>query len=476
MNKISLFCFFFLVSTWMYAQEKFSLELYGGPSQAFLPFAVYPTNFKISPSNPISWHVGLNYITNLSPSWQLSAQVEFFKRQLGTFAYSAPIDSIRITGYSTDGIPLIALGVRKNWSKLRHSLFLQPSMSMMKSPAFLDIYEDKSRTFLGYPLGLMSISNLGLGIRVEGGIKKFLAGGNYLTFGLRYQQGLVLMDQMNAPVFYGDRLEHVLVAKSRGTYLGAFLGLGVVGQNLKKTKSRSLSIIMDDKNLENAKLADENGMFAFLSGGLRLRENLLDNSYIYSNLSGQFQVGIGYYFEDFSIETGFGNFSYNNNHQFDYDGYQAVFMSFEHFSASAIPFTFKYHLSLDNLKNWKIGPSFSGFFILANSGSLPNYYGNGVAQTEIEGQIYEAKTSFRALPSRKNGLVYNSGLFVERRFLNSSFLSLKISRNFGSPVLSRIESRYQINGEEIIQIHDGGLNGFLLDISYRLPLNLTKGH
>ena len=65
-----------------------------------------------------------------------------------------------------------------------------------------------------------------------------------------------------------------------------------------------------------------------------------------------------------------------------------------------------------------------------------------------------------------------AGLFTERRFLNSSFLSLQFSRNFGSPVLSRLVVDYQIEGQNINQIHEGGLNGYSLELSLRFPIKV----
>ncbi|HAH35868.1 MAG TPA: hypothetical protein DEQ87_02245 [Algoriphagus sp.] len=473
--KKTLFIFGFLFLNFLtFAQEKTAFEIYTGPSKAILPFEVIPTNFNISTSNPLSYHLGLSFITEIAPTWQLSTQVEFFKRHLGTFAFSSQADTIRITGYSTDVIPLIALGIRKNWLGFSHSYYFQPSLSLMKSPAFLDVYEpEPGDEFNGIPLGLVSASNLGLGIRLEGGVKRYLTGGNYLTLGLRYQQGLRLMDQMNAPIFYRGNLEHVLVAKSKGSYLGAYIGFGISGQKFKKSPSHSNKHIPDELNLQKEKAAGEDGVYFFMLGGIRLREQLLQNPYTYSNISGQFQLGIGYYFKDFSIETGYGNYSYNNNYQLDWDGQKAVFMTFEHFSAGGIPLTLKYHLPLDERKNWKIGPSFSGFLILSNTADSPYYYGGGQRTTTIGDQTYEATSSFEALSTNWRSMFsYRAGLFTERRFLNSSFLSLQFSRNFGSPVLSRLVVDYQIEGQNINQIHEGGLNGYSLELSLRFPIKV----
>lgn len=474
MKRCFLIFTLLILSRSIFSQEKSSFEIYSGPSKAFLPFKVYPANYNISSSSPLSWHVGIGYVTEFSQSWQLTAQLEFVKRELGTYAFSTQADSIRITGYSTDLLPLIALGVRKNWIGFSRSFFLQPSFSIMKSPAFLDTYEPaQGDSFMGFPLGLESVSDLGLGLRLEGGVKKHLKDGNYFSIGVRYQQGLVLMDQMNAPVFYSDRLEHVLVAKSKGSYAGIYLGFGLISQKLKKSPSKSLKKVLDEEKLEKAKLASQRGIYAYLSGGMRIRENVLHNPYTYSNLSGQYQIGMGYYLNGFSLEAGFGNFSYNNNYQFDYDGHEAVFMNFEHFTASGIPLTLKYHLSLDSRNSWKVGPSFSGFMILANSGANIYSKGNGYSKTIIGDKAYEAIRSFRTLPSTQKGKwLFNTGLFVERRIFNSSFMSMKLSRNFGSPVLSRIESLYQIDDLEIIQLNEGGLNGYLVDVGFRLPMKL----
>lgn len=473
MKRCVFFAAFLVFPFVVFSQEKSAFEIYGGPSKAFLPFEVIPSNSSIIPKNQIGYNGGIAYVHQFADSWQWTVQLEFFKRPLGTKRrYSFGGDSLNITGYSTDVIPLVALGVRKNWLGFKNSFFVQPSISVMKSPSFLNYYEGDGIDFLGYPLGVESKSDVGLGLRIEGGVKRYLPSGNYFSLGMRFQQGLILMDQMNAPVFTDNSVYHVVVAKSRGSYLGLYGSFGIVGDKFKKSSSRASKRVPDEHNLRKEQLAGENGMYFYLSGGTRLRENVLKNGYTYSNLSGQFQIGMGYYLNGFSLETGFGNFSYNNNYQLDYDGIYAMFKEFHHFDLGVIPLNFKYHYQLDNRNEWKVGPSVSANFVISNSGNRNFTTGPGTYGYISKTSRYEAQHSSQSLPTSNIGIFFNAGVYVEKRFLNSSFISFKLSRNFGSPDFSKIDAVFQIEGNEISMNPTGGLNGYLADLSVRLPLKV----
>jgi hypothetical protein len=471
MNKVAFLLSLSLFGSYSlaFSQEKFAWELYGGPSQSFLTYKFIPRNDFVSPSNELQYHLGTTFLWSLKNDWQLTAQLEFFKRELGTYAYSSPADTIQITGYSTEGIPLLALGVRKSWG----NLYLQPSVSLMKSPSVLDQY-DRGNEWNGIPLGVISESDWGVGLRLEGGVKLYNRRGNYFLGGLRYQQGLILMDKMNAAVRFNERLEHVLSAESRGNYAGLFVGYGLNGQNFKSAGSRSPKRLYNDNKLLKHDLSLEDGFYFMVYGGLRRRENPLSNEYFYSNTSGQFQAVLGYTKNRFSLESGFGNFSYNANYQIDFDGVEALVMSWEHYVMPVIPLTFKYHIQLNDQNTVRFGPSFSTYIALKNqSDSWFTSKGSGATSTVEKEYRYTSEVySDRELEHGR--FTFNAGMFAELSVFNSSFLTFRISRNFASPDFVKINGNYIIDGIPVSTETTGNINGFMLDLGYKVPLKVLN--
>lgn len=469
-NKILiLVCLLAGLSVSSYSQNKFSFELYAGPSQAFLPYELIPRNDFISPSNELQYHFGSTFLWGLKNDWQVSAQLEFFKRELGTYGISRAIDTLQITGYSTHGIPLIAIGVRKSWG----NFFFQPSLSLMRSPSDLDGY-NRGQIWNDIPLGVISMSDLGLGVRFEGGYKTYNRRGNYFLAGLRYQKGLILMDQMNAAVRYNERLEHVLSAKSRGSYLGMFLGYGINGHNLKSFGSRAPKRLYNDNKLLKHDLSLENGLYAMFYGGFRRRENPLSYDSPYTNMSGQFQAVVGYNYNRFSIESGYGNFSYNANYQIDFDRVEALIIRWEHFDMPVIPLTFKYHIPLNGQNTVRFGSSFSTYFGLRDQSKFW-FFSRGSGTVEFDQKKYEY-TSVEATDRdlRHGRFVYNAGVFAEMSVFNSSFLTVKLSRNFASPDFVKLNANYLIEGVPVSVESFGNLNGFILDVGYKIPLKVLN--
>ncbi|MEB2776445.1 hypothetical protein SYJ56_14070 [Algoriphagus sp. D3-2-R+10] len=458
---------FLLCKSPVFSQDKFAWELYAGPSQSFLTHKIIPNNDLVKPSNELRYHFGTTFLWGLKNDWQISAQAEFFKRELGTYAVSSSIDSIQITGYSTEGIPLLAIGARKSWG----NIYIQPSLSVMKSPRTINIYES-TEAWKGITLGVRSHSNLGLGLRFESGLKIYNRRGNYFFGGLRYQQGLILMDEMNAPVRYSEKIEHVLSAKSRGSYIGLFLGYGILGQNIRNSSNWSSRQYFSEQKLLKHNLAMEDGLYFMLYGGLRRRENPLSYDFIYSNTSGNFQAVVGYNYGRFSIESGYGNFSYNANYQIDFDGVNALIMNWEKYDMSVVPITLKYHIPINDSQTIRFGPSFSTFFALKNQSNSWFTSSFSGSNGTVNHRYYYAGNAYSDRELTHSRFVFNAGLFVEASVFNSSFLTFKISRNFGSPDFVKIKADYLIDGTQVHIESVGNINGFMMELGYKLPLKV----
>lgn len=468
--------FFFLAINFSNAQEKSAFEFYGGPSQAFLPSEVFPSNDYLVTANPLSWHVGVGYLKSLGTKWQLNAQLEFFKRHLGTGTRASFVqDTVVIRGYSTDGLPLLALGARYNFHGFKSAYFIQPGLSVIKSLEFLNRYGKSDKgSFEGYPLGLKSLKDIGFGLRIEAGMKIYNQRRNYFLLGLRYQKGLRIMDQMNAPVFYNGDLSHVVVAKSRGSYLGLFAGYGINGNGWGTEERQLPRRFYNEKMSMKHELAMEDGWYFMLYSGGRKKEEFQKNDYGYSNLSGQFQAIVGFTRNQFSLETGYGYFSANNNYQFNYAGYEPLFMNWNQYSIPVIPLNFKYHLAINSQQTFRIGPSFSGFLALKDQSKEQFWTSPGAGGSiTVDNKTYEFTGIEFSDPDYDHGRIFfNAGLFAEMLVFNSSFLTLKVSRNFSSPDFSRIHLDYIVDGNAFQFVSTSGLNGYLMDVGYKLPLKV----
>lgn len=69
-------------------------------------------------------------------------------------------------------------------------------------------------------------------------------------------------------------------------------------------------------------------------------------------------------------------------------------------------------------------------------------------------------------------MFFNAGMHLEFLVFNSSFMSLNISRDFGSPVISRFEADYQVEATNIKFEQEATLDGFRFDFGWKVPLNI----
>ncbi len=72
----------------VFSQKNLPGSFTEDPSQAFLTYELIPRNDFISPSNQLSYHIGTTFLLRLKNDWQITAQLEFFKRELGTYGFS----------------------------------------------------------------------------------------------------------------------------------------------------------------------------------------------------------------------------------------------------------------------------------------------------------------------------------------------------------------------------------------------------
>jgi len=172
-------------------------------------------------------------------------------------------------------------------------------------------------------------------------------------------------------------------------------------------------------------------------------------------------IGLGYKFKDFSIESGYSSFWISTP---IFTAATGVITTFNTSNVNAIPLTFKYDFEIGDKNRLRVGPTFSAYYITgtgdqfrsegAFSGS--DYFLNyKKADTDLSGKIF-----------------FNAGVYAELPIFNSSLINFKISQNFGSPQVGVIDLKGDINGTPVDFESSGSLNGVMLELGYKLPLNL----
>ena len=124
----------------------------------------------------------------------------------------------------------------------------------------------------------------------------------------------------------------------------------------------------------------------------------------------------------------------------------------------------KYDFLIGDKNRLRIGSSFSTYLITGSGNDFGREGGFGGPDFNL---------SYVAQNSDLNGKVFfNAGVYAELPIFNSSLINFKVSQNFGSPKVGTVDLTGQIKGDPVGFKSSGTLNGFMLEMGYKLPLNL----
>jgi len=128
--------------------------------------------------------------------------------------------------------------------------------------------------------------------------------------------------------------------------------------------------------------------------------------------------------------------------------------------------TLKYDFLIGDKSRLRVGPTFSAYYIIA--GNMEYSRSGGFGGGGID---YRLNYSIGDLDI--NGKIFfNAGVYAELSIFNSSLINFKISQNFGSPKVGVLDITGEANGNPVSFESAGTLNGFMLEMGYKLPLNL----
>jgi hypothetical protein len=459
------------------AQENIGLEFSAGISKSYISYSTINPYYSTF-SNP-SYMGSIGLIYKISDDLKFVAQGEFVRRsfyQRNTIITSTA--QFTETGsFNTFGEhePQLVFGLRKYLNGSRSGFYFQPGASLIFVP---EVYNSPEITTLpnGDRTGLLTNRELGVALRADAGYSFVNKRENYFLLGLRFQQGLMVNQYINFTLPNDGFPDVFLSNKTRGSYVSFFSTYGINGVNWNRSKRITpLKYYSEDKTIKH-QLANEDGWYLMAYGGFRIKEPFTPAEDIYFNSSGQFSAVLGYKFGSFSLESGYGQFSAGNSISINYNSQQPFWTDWIVYGTNNphIPLTFKCDIPISNLKTLRFGPSFSSHILLKdNTEFIPfTYRTNGGILAE-DGKVINVIGVIKNLPiEERKRMFFNAGMHLEFQVFNSSFMSLNVTRNFGSPVISRFEADYLIDNTRIQFEQEATLNGFRFDFGWKLPLNI----
>jgi hypothetical protein len=243
------------------------------------------------------------------------------------------------------------------------------------------------------------------------------------------------------------------------------MGYGINFGN--KSSKEQFKSSRPDRVFEKRDLAWKSGPYLIASGFLRFRpKSEREPNLEFSHISGGNIFAAGYRFNAFSVESGYARF--NAQTYIAVPGTDFRRTGLNNYSVNAIPLTVKYDFQIGDKNRLRFGPTFTAFYTLRTNGERIRE--GGIGGKDNNGEYY---LNFKTNPSDPKGTVFfNAGLFVEVPIFNSSLLNFKVSQNFGSPKVGLTELTGEVYGQPVNFESSGTLNGFILEIGYKLPLNV----
>jgi hypothetical protein len=438
-----------------FGQGKINLELYGGPQKSFNKKIEGSQNPEWNVSNPIDYHLGANLLYRIRGPWQLSLQAEALRNSRMTTWYpNFPDQNPQFRQRTSDLLGNFSIGARYNWEREKYALFAQPSMGFT-----VNKYQDYTNPAMVWgPLQTDVAGN----VRLEAGIKLYTPRKNYFVFGARYQQGIGQLNTYN----FNNQVTNTSIEDQRSaSYVGLFMGYGINFGN--KSSREQFKSNRPDRVNEKRDLAWKSGPYVMASGFLRFRpKSEREPNLEFSHISGGSTFTAGYRFNALSIESGYARFNAGTN--VSVAGTNINSNLANNFLVTAIPLTLKYDFQVGDKNRLRFGPTFTAFYTLGTKGERIRE--GSIGGTGPDG---EYNLNFRTNPSDPKGAIFfNAGVFVEVPIFNSSLLNFQVSHNFGSPKVGLMDVTGEVNGQPVNFESSGTLNGLMLEVGYKLPLNV----
>jgi hypothetical protein len=451
---------FLIVPIWkVFSQSKFQLEMGTGPLYSYQSLSNDP-NPSMDFSTPIGMHFGLGFLYRIQKDWQILLQSEFsttpYRYTINPeyFTQNRPEGPRRVGGYGSLGH--YRVGVRKVWEKGDYAWYIQPTMG-------LNLAREAIYNFQNSGWGVPPITyrtNIVGSASLEGGIKFYTKSKNYFVVGLRHQMGFRELRSLD---LIGSPLNPQPAITTNGSYTGVVLGYGIDFRGRTKESKDEQRQARKERKAEKRDLAWGDGAYVAVTGLLRFSPRYERQPNLeFSHISGGNEFLAGYTFGPWSVESGFSRWNaYTRTSSPNFKNENVA----EH-NTRAIPLRVRYHYDIGVKQRLRVGASLSTFLITNTVGMGQRQLG----RYEIENTEMRLLTAVPADHDSQGKLFFQAGVFAEVPIFNSSLFTLNFSRNFGSPEIGRVDVTEQYQGQEIKFQESGSLNGYIVQVGFKLPI------
>lgn len=455
-----LYCLFFLIFLETVAQSRLKFEIYTGPQLQHQQLKNDPDpsmNFR----NNISNHLGGNLLFGLKNDWQLT-----FQSELAGLNYSYDLPRTTPTGETiirfTDNwilVPHFRIGLRKSWEKENYAFFIQPSLGV-STFGYSELIEiDTVNRIYSFKRNKTVVGNIG----VEAGLKFYTSNKNYFLLGIRHHQGLGTLNKREFGFLEQDPVPFI---QNRGSYTGLVLGYGIDFKGKTKTTKGMGDLERVERKAERRSTAWGDGPYLAVTGFFRFRpKSERIPNLEFSNIYGGNQLLAGYTFNSLSLETGYVRMgAYTRN---DFSSGNRLRHVSTSYVLDAIPIRLRYHYDIGQKNRLRVGVSGAALY------TLNTHYLSMSSFGQFSGNPQQSDFFVRVTPleqESKGQIFYNAGIFSEIPLFNSCMLTWNFSRNFGSPAVGLVNFSGQTNGEPIDFNSSGSLNGWLMELGFKIPL------
>lgn len=234
-----------------------------------------------------------------------------------------------------------------------------------------------------------------------------------------------------------------------------------------------LSTRLERKEMrQKASVAD--GGYVLFQGGLRRHENAVSNDIFtggYGEYNGIVGVNYGYRLNNASIETGLGFIWQYHSQTYFIEAAGENFRTFGNYNSIFLPFVMKYDVPTGPSKKFRFGAMGSINFLLHQTRNR-DQQGRGTYYFDYNNdrERYLQYKYFWDSP-RISGF-FKAGVYAEFQVFKSSFLNLQFSRAISAGPVRTVTYEWEYQGQKGSFTDDLKIEGYMVEIAYKLPLNL----
>ncbi len=463
------------------AQQHWSVELSGGPSISYTQNEVHPYSRHFSELNTLGFSSGITGLYSLSSQWDLGGEIGLASRTIGIKLIDIPLQNGYISKYvkyADVKSPLFSLGARWTYRKSSWGLYVYPSLGVIYNSdnlSFGQLNIDVNQQVEQNELFYRHKNNLGYFTKLDLGVRFFTKQNNYFLIGLRHVHGFNELENYYSDNFslLGD--QYSFRAINKGSFSALVLGYGIDLSSFS-LKGKSSAKPENSGKMLIREMALSGGEYVAFSSGIRIKSNRQKNAEnVYSNVNGLVSLVYGYRFDHLSAEMGIAGFFDNNYIQIDHSDKEALIFLSNPYSVWTIPVTLKYDLNLDPQGAFRIGGLFSTNFIVRSTSDRQwaEEFEGRFSTNSVEVNYQGVLTANEIRLSKR--FFFKGGVFMEALIGRSNFLSLQLSRNFGSPVLSSYRIEYSIDDDApVSKTVESSVSGVVLELGLRKPISIFK--